>query len=737
MRLNIWRLAVFLILLVALIQGVHGIQVTGSGGSNGDIGSVLMNLDTLKFTSVSSQMAINGATVTPSTSIKGPIAKFEETHTVTDASGKSASVYIQVINAPKGMKYTTQVQPGEGNVDTQPQVSAEQWLTVPKADSIKCTATSSFGSLFAYVGLDETKGTLKGDYVKVTGYYGKSLTTSTSAHASQTATSGEANSIKIYGTAQDGIETYGINTQLLGISGKKATFAGLSEMSEVGTTTQVAQNEHILGTFTSTATYTPTVGVAEIKTRTSDYGTEYDLDMKAAKGSLPTGTVGYYVKSRTAAPKIQDAIDTAQSGDTINVAAGNYQEKVNINKELTVIGKGNPKATSFSLNALLGTGSGGISAPIIYVNPLASIQNGVTLASSKGTVNIAAGTYIENVQIDKSLNVKGDGSTETIVDGNKAGPVFTLGKNAAITLSGLKIQNGHSDRGGGILNNGKLTIRDCTISGNSVGSDSATGYGGGIANMGTATVTNCVIQGNSFTGFGKYICFGGGIYNWGTLTVTDSIISGNSVESSTTPSIGGGIANMGTATIASCTISENSANKGAGFANSGGKATVTGSIISDNIGKSYVNNDMNFASLGGGIYNGGYYTDPNGKNVYHAPALTVKDCTISGNDANLGGGIANQGPMTATKNAQKLTISGTSRIIDNTANRGGGIFSHNSPVTFEGTKVSIKSNQAGWPDSLLPGTPWYQGWGVYMESDVPITKKGFDPTKQVTDNIKI
>jgi hypothetical protein len=371
------------------------------------------------------------------------------------------------------------------------------------------------------------------------------------------------------------------------------------------------------------------------------------------------------------------------------------------------------------------------------VNPTAKIQDGVNLASSKGTVNVAAGTYIENVQIDKSLTVKGAGSTETIVDGNNAGSVFTLGKNAAITLSGLKIQNGHSEKGGGIFNNGKLTVKDCTISGNFAGSDSTTGYGGGIANMGTATVTNCLIQGNSFTGFGKYICFGGGIYNWGILKMTDSVISGNSVESSTTPSFGGGIANMGTATITSCIISENAANTGAGFANFGGKATVTGSTISDNTGKSYFSNDMNFCSLGGGIYNGGYYTDTNGKRVYHAPTLIVKDSTISGNDADLGGGIANQGTSTTTKNAQKLTISGTSQIIDNTANRGGGIFSRASPVTFEGTRVAIKSNQAGWPDSLPPGTPWYQGWGVYIESDVPITKNGFDPTKQVTDNIKI
>jgi len=681
-----------------------------------------MNFDTLKTTDVNSQIAINGATITPSTVIKGPIATFEETHAVTDTSGKSASVYVKVLNAPKGLTYASQVLPGEGNVDTQPQISAEQWLTVPKADSIKCLATASYGILSANVGLEEYKGILKGDYVTLTGYYGKAVTTDALVLASQIATSGTANSIKIYGSATDSSGTYNVDTSLMGLSGGKATFAGLSKTSSAGTTNQVEQNEHLHGTFTSTATYTPTIGTAQTKTRTSNYGTEYDLNMKAAQGSLPTSALGYYVKRGTTASKIQGAVNAAQSGDTINVAAGKYAENVNINKVLTLKGAGNPTATSFALNAILGTGSGGITAPIIYVNPTAKIQDGVNLASSKGTVNVAAGTYFENVQIDKSVTVKGTGATQTIVDGNNAGSVFTTGMNnpkAVVSLAGMTIQGGSGTIesrdgktylvGGGIYNKGKLTLTGCTISKNIVGSSTSEGYGGGIYNGGyysgsiwipaildvtsstisentaqygggidndgKTTIKTSVISGNianSDTGFSG----GGGIVNWNTMNVMDSTISGNTAALN-----GGGIANPGTLTVQRCTIYSNTAQQVGGGIASSGTLTVTGGTISENS-----------ANMGGGIANGG--------------TLTVTGGTISENSANMGGGgIANFNGGTMT--VQKSTISRNIAMGTSTnPSRGGGILNDGKATI---TSSTISTNSALQSSDTLYGN----GGGIY------------------------
>ena len=473
MKLAGRHLAVFITVLGFLIQGSYCIQITASGGGNGESGSVSMNFDTLASTAVTSQIAINGADLTHSTAISGSVTKFEETHSIKDASGKSASVYVKVVNAPNGLTYSSKVLPKEGSISKQSQVSAEQWLTVPKADSIKCTATSSYGILSVNIDLEEAKSAAAGDYVTLTGYYGKAVTTGTLVLASQTATSGAANSIKIYGTSKDSSGTYNINTPLKGISGGKATFSGLSETASAGTTTQVVQKEHVHGTFTSTAKGTRTTPEAtKTITRTSNYGTEYDLNMVAKKttsGPAVYGTLGYYVNPTL---MIQGAVNAAQSGDAINVAAG---------------------------------------------------------------------TFKENVKIDKSLTVKGAGATNTIVNGNKAGSVFAIGMkdpNVDVALSGMTATNGNANDGGGIVNRGKLTLTGVSLT------DNAANNGGGICNIFGSVIMN---SGSITRNIANN---GGGICNfYGTVNLKGGSITGNTANNLGGGIYSGGICNSDTVTL--------------------------------------------------------------------------------------------------------------------------------------------------------------------------------------------
>jgi hypothetical protein len=680
---------------------------------------------------INSLVDIDGSVITPNTYIDGPIRRFTQTHQVSDKSGKKAQVYVNVVNAPLGLDYRSKVLPSEGNLRTiEPWVSAEEWLTVPKADSLKCTATTSYGrTLSADVGIELAKGRQRREFVTLTDYYDKAYASASQVEASQTATDGSGNSINIYGHAKDASGSYSIDTPIASISGLTACFQDLDALSGAGTTTQVTQKEHAIGKFSSKA-----VAGKKTKTRTSNYGIEYDLNMQAIKGSAPTGILGYYVNpsmATTCLGAIQGAVNAAKSGDTINAAAGTYNEDVNINKDLTLKGTGDPTADSFTLNAIFGTGSGGITAPIIYVNPTAKIQDGVTFASFGGTVNVAAGTYKENVMIDKSLTLNGASAGSTIVDGNKAGSVFTIGSSADVTLSDMTVMNGDALVGGGVNNAGRLNLKDVVVSGNNARGD--IGGGGAIYNNGILTVTGSTISGNTaygidFTPRGGGIFNdasgmltvdnseiyeniagdAGGIYNAGMLTISDSKIYNNFAESGT----GGGILNNGisldpsavTLSVENCDIYGNFAYDVGGGIDNWGKAEIVNSRVFLNGHRVFDDGFELFTSNGGGIINAGSM-DIRGSEVYEnvagymgggiandgdAATINLIDSSVYSNTAYFaGGGIVNGIWATGTLN---MVIG--SYIADNTAGyTGGGIYNIGTVKFLD----SIGNPVATWP----------------------------------------
>ena len=54
-------------------------------------------------------------------------------------------------------------------------------------------------------------------------------------------------------------------------------------------------------------------------------------------------------------------------------------------------------------------------------NPFATIQKGIDAATSGDTVSVAAGTYVENIYIDKNIAVLGEDRETTIIDGDSSG----------------------------------------------------------------------------------------------------------------------------------------------------------------------------------------------------------------------------------------------------------------------------------------------------------------------------
>jgi hypothetical protein len=137
------------------------------------------------------------------------------------------------------------------------------------------------------------------------------------------------------------------------------------------------------------------------------------------------------------------------------------------------------------------------STPTTLVGSFASdysmIQSAVDSISAGGIVKVLSGTYEENVQIGKSLTVKGAGKANTIVNGQLAGSVFTINNPSAhVSLSDMTIENGNAAKGGGIYNKGTLDLSGILLTDNSATN------GGGICNWdGTLRLKDVSITGNA------------------------------------------------------------------------------------------------------------------------------------------------------------------------------------------------------------------------------------------------
>lgn len=206
------------------------------------------------------------------------------------------------------------------------------------------------------------------------------------------------------------------------------------------------------------------------------------------------------------------------------------------------------------------------------------IQKAIDAIGPGGTFKLNEGVYKGNVVIDKPVNLIGVGSDKTFVDGDENGSVFTIGGNNSdidVKLTGITIQGGSSEIGGGINNYGRLVIEDSIITGN------VAEFGGGIFNHnGTSTVTiNRVnIIGNSVT------YDGAGVYNSvGTLIINGGNITENKAE------VGAGVFNdLGQVIMKDGNITKNIATQRCGgILNDGSLDFEGGSVVKNTRGNVY------------------------------------------------------------------------------------------------------------------------------------------------------
>jgi len=136
-------------------------------------------------------------------------------------------------------------------------------------------------------------------------------------------------------------------------------------------------------------------------------------------------------------------------------------------------------------------------------------------------IRVAPGTYLERLQISRSLELHGAGADQTIVDAEGGGSVVTTPCGSdEILIEGFTLQRGVAPAGGGIENCAVLTIEGSRIARNTA----TNGQGGGIDNDGELTVRTSTIAGNRASGASGA---GGGIFNRGRLELVAVTLASN------------------------------------------------------------------------------------------------------------------------------------------------------------------------------------------------------------------
>ncbi len=320
--------------------------------------------------------------------------------------------------------------------------------------------------------------------------------------------------------------------------------------------------------------------------------------------------------------------------------------------------------------------------------------------NSSGTLNIAKSVFDQNTAgayYGGALHTSGKTLiTETIFTGNKAsegGAVYAKGSAADLTITGSSFIGNHtsinnqgtSDSGGAIYSTGKLNISDTRFEDNY-----ATGAGAIYIGRGSG---DSFISDSEFNNNHAEISNGGSISHYsGTLNIAGGKFNGNESKNGN----GGAIY-----TESTLIITDNSEFNNNTAAQSGGAITTSSGVKEINVSNASFNNNTAAAGNGGAInaansaplnINGASFSQNRADNgyggaIYASAGSVLKNISVDGNSASLGGGIMNFGTM---------TIQGNSSFTNNTAVAGGAVFTlgtlnldtTDGNILFSGNKAS-------------------------------------------------
>jgi nitrous oxidase accessory protein NosD len=272
-----------------------------------------------------------------------------------------------------------------------------------------------------------------------------------------------------------------------------------------------------------------------------------------------------------------------------------------------------------------------------------TIQAAINAASNGDVVQVARGTYVENINfMGKAIHVVSEqGPQVTIIDGNQAGSVVTFGTHETpdSVLNGFTLQNGMTTfDGGGIF----VSYASPTIVGNIITNNIAGDGGAGIMSYHGSPV----IQGNVIKNNGQIPGYAGGIGGGGVAIgglSSAQLLNNIIVNNSWATANGGGVTlnAAGTPTVQNNLIANN--------ATYGPQGQGGGLYLMNQSDASIVQNVItgNFALAGGGVY---WNVPPGARGPF------LINNTIYGNEAVEGSGVFADGSDVQAKLVNNIIV---------------------------------------------------------------------------------
>ncbi len=392
-----------------------------------------------------------------------------------------------------------------------------------------------------------------------------------------------------------------------------------------------------------------------------------------------------------------------------------------------------------------GTGNCSLRAAVMESNSLGgaheiSLPDGQYILSIAGRGEDQSATG--DIDINSDITISGTSAFGTIINADSLDRVFHVLPGNSVVMSLIAIEEGHvfPGNGGGILNEGTLTLNQLHISNNTSelnqGGNTIGGFGGGISNEGVLNASRVTIfeneakggigtnGSNGGGGGGSTPGFGGGIYNSGT---GDIILENCTISSNL--AVGGkhsnGSTNGGNFTMAGNPgAGPNGGTAGAGGGGAGGDAT------GDYSGGGGGGSSGGFGGTGGlggyggggggrGAKSGGGSSGAGGLGGFGGGQGSGPCCSSGGGGgagAGLGGGIFNNG---GNINSTNVTIAynkaqgGQGRFLNATSGYaaggtdgegfGGGIFNRNGTIDLNNSLIAYNKNVNDVENANLSG----------------------------------